>query len=145
MRSTLIAGLFGVSLLIPTLPAQALYIHDMCGGTPSEGAGMTCPPGDYYLIRPLFSDGTCGDWVCCPKNAGGPSTGYNCEQGGATHKRRDYRYSQKVPGPPRPPKPHCGSGHDQAGCPVNDRADHAPRGGQRAAGHRDGQSVRHLP
>jgi hypothetical protein len=81
MRSTLIAGLFGVSLLVPALPAQALYIHDMCGGTPSEGAGMTCPPGDYYLIRPLFSDGTCGDWVCCPKNAGGPSTGYNCEQG----------------------------------------------------------------
>jgi hypothetical protein len=39
MRSTLIAGLFGVSLLIPTLPAQALYIHDMCGGTPAKVLG----------------------------------------------------------------------------------------------------------
>lgn len=81
MRNTLLAGLFAVYLLASALPAEALYVHDMCGGTPSEGAGMTCPPGDYYLVRPLFSDGMCGDWVCCPKNAGGPSTGYNCEQG----------------------------------------------------------------
>ena len=53
MRSTLIAGLFGVSLLVLALPAQALYVHDMCGGTPSEGAGMTCPPGDYYSNPPV--------------------------------------------------------------------------------------------
>jgi len=81
MRNTLIAGLFAVYLLVPAMPAEALYVKDMCGGTPSEGASMSCPPGDYLLIRPLYSDGTCGDWACCPKNAGGPSTGYNCELG----------------------------------------------------------------
>jgi hypothetical protein len=67
--------------MVSAMPAHSLYVKDMCGGTPSDGAGMSCPPGDYLLIRPLFSDGTCGDWACCPKNAGGPSTGYNCEQG----------------------------------------------------------------
>jgi len=75
------AGLSAVSLLVPALPADALYVKDMCGGTPSDSAGKSCPPGDYLLIRPLYTDGTCGDWACCPKNAGGPETGYNCEQG----------------------------------------------------------------
>ena len=72
MRNKLAAGAFAVCLLGLTVSAEALYVHDMCGGTPSDGAGMSCPPGDYYLLRPYFSDGTCGDWMCCPKNAGGP-------------------------------------------------------------------------
>lgn len=78
MRNKLAAGTFAVCLLGLTVSAEALYVQDMCGGTPSDGAGMSCPPGDYFLVRPLFTDGTCGDWMCCPKNAGGPETGYNC-------------------------------------------------------------------
>lgn len=75
------AGTLAVCLLGLTVSAEALIRFDQCGGPPSEMAQYSCPPGDYYLLRPRFTDGTCGDWVCCPKNVGGPESGYNCEQG----------------------------------------------------------------
>jgi hypothetical protein len=69
-----------MSLIGITVPADALYIHDMCNGTFDDGQGNSCPPGDYLLVRPKYTDGTCGDWMCCPKNVGGPESGYNCNQ-----------------------------------------------------------------
>lgn len=80
MRNTLIACIFAVYLLGLAVSAEALKVKDMCGGTPSDGVGMSCPPGDYFLVRPLWPDGHCGDWVCCPANNDAQGS-YNCEQG----------------------------------------------------------------
>ncbi len=104
MRRTVIAGLFGIHLVALAVPVHALYVYDMCGGTPSEGASLSCPPGDYYLVRPRYSDGTCDDWVCCPKNPGGPSTGYNCEQGVPPTRSTISSTAKKFLGPRAMPK-----------------------------------------
>lgn len=80
MRNTLIAGIFAVYLLGLAVSAEALKIQDMCGAPPSEAGQYSCPPGDYFLVRPLFADGSCGDWVCCPANNDAQGS-YNCEQG----------------------------------------------------------------
>ncbi len=82
MQRSFIISATVLCLIGMTVSAEALIKQDMCGGPPSEIAQYSCPPDDdYVLLRPLFADGTCGDWVCCPKNPGGPSTGYNCEKG----------------------------------------------------------------
>ena len=80
MHRSFIVGATVLFLIGITVSAEALKIQDMCGGTPSEAGQYSCPPGDYFLVRPLFGDGTCGDWVCCPANNDAQGS-YNCEQG----------------------------------------------------------------
>jgi hypothetical protein len=80
MHRSFIVGATALFLIGIPVSAEALKIQDMCGGTVSDGAGMSCPSGDYFLVRPLWADGTCGDWVCCPANNDAQGS-YNYEQG----------------------------------------------------------------
>ena len=68
-----------LSLMGITVSAEALIIRDMCNQTSGDGQGHNCPAGDYLLVRPKYSDGTCGDWMCCPANNDG-SGSYNCDK-----------------------------------------------------------------
>jgi hypothetical protein len=58
--------------------AKPSIVRDMCAGTSGGGEGLECNSADDLLVRPLYSDGTCGDWVCCPPNGDGT---YNCNAG----------------------------------------------------------------
>lgn len=66
-----------IGLLVMAPPADALIIRDQCNQTSGDGQGHNCPPGDYLLIRPKYSTGQCGDWMCCPANGDGS---YNCDK-----------------------------------------------------------------
>ncbi|MDO9119847.1 MAG: hypothetical protein Q7U39_17965 [Nitrospira sp.] len=70
-------GVLGViSLLGIVSPVAALpIIRDQCNQTSGDGQGHSCPGANDLLIRPKYSDGTCGDWMCCPPNGDGT---YNC-------------------------------------------------------------------
>lgn len=78
MQTNLIRLIAVLGLLALSAPAEALIIRDQCNQTSGDGQGHSCPPGDYLLIRPKYSDGTCGDWMCCPPNGDGS---YNCTNG----------------------------------------------------------------
>lgn len=78
MRTNLIRLIAVIGLLTLSAPAEALIIRDQCNQTSGDGQGHSCPPGDYLLIRPKYSDGTCGDWMCCPPNGNGS---YDCTKG----------------------------------------------------------------
>lgn len=66
-----------IGLLVMAVPADALIIRDMCNQTSGDGQGHSCPPGDYLLVRPKYTTGQCGDWMCCPANGDGS---YNCDK-----------------------------------------------------------------
>ncbi len=66
-----------IGLLVMAAPADALIIRDQCNQTSGDGQGHSCPPGDYMLIRPKYTTGQCGDWMCCPANGDGS---YNCDK-----------------------------------------------------------------
>jgi hypothetical protein len=74
-----VAVLLGIGLLgiVPCAYALPNLVQDMCGQT-SGGAppGMDCPGPNYLLVRPLYSDGSCGSWMCCPPNPDGKT--YDC-------------------------------------------------------------------
>ena len=74
MQTNLIRLIAVLGLLALSAPAEALIIRDQCNQTSGDGQGHSCPPGDYLLIRPKYSDGTCGDWMCCPQMATGRTT-----------------------------------------------------------------------
>lgn len=57
------------------LAHAARIIRDMCNQTSGDGQGQSCPGANDLLIRPKYSDGTCGDWMCCPPNGDGT---YDC-------------------------------------------------------------------
>lgn len=78
MRTNLIRLIAVIALFTLSAPAEALIIRDQCNQTSGDGQGHSCPPGDYLLIRPKYSDGTCGDWMCCPPNGDGT---YDCTKG----------------------------------------------------------------
>ncbi|MEO8327418.1 MAG: hypothetical protein ABI618_16320 [Nitrospirota bacterium] len=67
-----------IGLLALSAPVEALIIRDQCNQTSGDGQGHTCPNANDLLIRPKYSDGTCGDWICCPPNGDGT---YNCTKG----------------------------------------------------------------
>ena len=77
MPRSFLIGATALWLMGMTVSAEALIIRDMCNQTSGDGQGHGCPPGDYLLVRPKYSNGTCGDWMCCPANGDGS---YNCEK-----------------------------------------------------------------
>jgi hypothetical protein len=85
MHSRTFAGAIALWLVAIAVPVDAkpIYIRDQCNETSGDGQGHTCANSDDLLVRPKFlnPDGstTCGDWICCPKNADGQS--YNCDAG----------------------------------------------------------------
>src|SRR5262245_42385737 len=79
MQTFLLEFTVVIGLLTVTELAEALIIRDMCNQTSGDGQGHSCPPGDYLLVRPKYSNGVCGDWMCCPANNDGSGT-YNCEK-----------------------------------------------------------------
>jgi hypothetical protein len=62
----------------PADAAKPRLVRDMCAGTSGGDPGLECNSSEDLLVRPLYSDGTCGDWICCPPNGDGT---YNCERG----------------------------------------------------------------
>jgi hypothetical protein len=77
MRRSFIVGAIALGLIGMTVSAEALIIRDQCNQTSGDGQGHSCPPGDYLLIRPKYTTGQCGDWMCCPANGDGS---YNCDK-----------------------------------------------------------------
>ncbi len=79
MQTNLIRLVAVIGLLTLSAPAEALpIIRDMCNQTSGDGQGHSCPGTNDLLIRPKYSDGTCGDWMCCPPNGDGT---YDCTKG----------------------------------------------------------------
>ncbi|MES1201632.1 MAG: hypothetical protein ABUS57_09320 [Pseudomonadota bacterium] len=69
-----------ISILAPP-PAEAArpeFIKDMCSETSGDSGGLECNSSTDMLVRPKYTDGTCGDWVCCPARGDGT---YDCEHG----------------------------------------------------------------
>lgn len=77
MHRSFIVGATALWLIGMTVSAEALIIRDQCNQTSGDGQGHSCPPGDYLLIRPKYTTGQCGDWMCCPANGDGS---YNCDK-----------------------------------------------------------------
>jgi hypothetical protein len=76
MHTKLFTCAIALCLLGIAASAEALpIIRDMCNQTSGDGQGHSCPGPNDLLIRPKYSDGTCGDWMCCPPNGDGT---YNC-------------------------------------------------------------------
>lgn len=67
-----------VSLSSTAQAARPALVRDMCAGTSGGGEGMECNGSEDLLVRPKYSDGTCGEWICCPPNGDGT---YNCNAG----------------------------------------------------------------
>jgi hypothetical protein len=63
-------------LLTPAKAAKPRVIYDQCNQTSGDGMGHECSSEDHLLIRLKYSDGSCGDWICCPPNPDGQT--YNC-------------------------------------------------------------------
>src|SRR5690606_24906167 len=78
MKTNLIRLVAVLALLTLSAPAEALIIRDQCNQTSGDGQGHSCPNANDLLIRPKYSDGTCGDWMCCPPNGNGT---YDCTKG----------------------------------------------------------------
>ena len=75
VASTAVMCLMGIFGLADAMP----IIQDMCNQTSGDGQGHTCPGPNDLLLRPRYSDGTCGDWICCSPNPDGRT--YDCEHG----------------------------------------------------------------
>lgn len=79
MQTNLIRLVAVIGLLTFSAPAEALpIIRDMCNQTSGDGQGHSCPGTNDLLVRPKYSDGTCGNWMCCPPNGDGT---YDCMKG----------------------------------------------------------------
>jgi hypothetical protein len=79
MPNKLVTSAMAVFLIGSALPAAALIIiRDGCNQTSGDGQGHSCPGSDDLLLRPKYEDGTCGDWMCCPRNPDGQT--YDCSK-----------------------------------------------------------------
>ncbi|MBI1188592.1 MAG: hypothetical protein GC206_14880 [Alphaproteobacteria bacterium] len=67
-----------VSLSSTAQAARPALVRDMCAETSGGGEGFECNSSEDLLVRPKYSDGTCGEWICCPPNGDGS---YNCNAG----------------------------------------------------------------
>jgi len=67
-----------LSMATPASAARPALVRDMCAETSGGNPGLECNSSEDLLVRPKYSDGTCGDWICCPPNGDGS---YNCNAG----------------------------------------------------------------
>ena len=77
LRLTLLcsATVLFLTSITAVVEAKPKIIRDMCSQQSGGGLGQSCPTDDHVLVRPKYSDGTCGDWMCCPPNGDGT---YDC-------------------------------------------------------------------
>jgi hypothetical protein len=82
MRALFVGSALGLSALVaalylasPAAAARPSIARDMCNQTSGNPMGYECPSADHLLVRPKYSDGTCGSWICCPPNGDGT---YDC-------------------------------------------------------------------
>ncbi|BCA53209.1 hypothetical protein W02_03490 [Nitrospira sp. KM1] len=71
----IMTAVFLAGINIAVIEAKPKIIRDMCNQQSGGGLGQSCPTDDHLLVRPKYSDGTCGDWMCCPPNGDGT---YDC-------------------------------------------------------------------
>lgn len=96
--SAFVFGALAAAVTIPS-PASAArpsIVRDMCAGTSGGGGNMECNSADDLLVRPLYSDGTCGEWICCPPNGDGT---YDCTRGSSPSGTRLSRTLREITGP----------------------------------------------
>lgn len=70
------ASMFMLAGFVAPAGAKPAVIRDQCNQTSGDGQGHDCAGANDLLIRPQYSDGSCGDWICCPPNPDGQT--YDC-------------------------------------------------------------------